>query len=194
MKTLARVISYLFNPILLLVFVPFILLYRTTNEFSIAAFWTGYTLIFLIAIGAYMLYEVKRGRFTDLDVSKREQRPVLFIMCIIFTVLYMLGLWLLKGPFPLFIVAVGIVVGIILASIINMWIKASLHMATLAALIFSISVVYGGWYSLLLLLFPLVAWARLRLKRHTMQEVIVGGIFGSLLSLVMYILLKWGFH
>jgi len=194
MKTLARVISYLFNPILLLVFVPFILLYRTTNEFSIAAFWTGYTLIFLIAIGAYMLYEVKKGRFTDLDVSKREQRPVLFVMCIIFTVLYMLGLWLLKGPFPLFVVAVGVVVGIILASIINMWIKASLHMATLAALIFSISVVYGGWYSLLLLLFPLVAWARLRLKRHTMQEVIVGGIFGSLLSLIMYILLKWGFH
>jgi len=194
MKTLARVISYLFNPILLLVFVPFILLYRTTNEFSIAAFWTGYTLIFLIAIGAYMLYEVKKGRFTDLDVYKREQRPVLFVMCIIFTVLYMLGLWLLKGPFPLFVVAVGVVVGIILASIINMWIKASLHMATLAALIFSISVVYGGWYSLLLLLFPLVAWARLRLKRHTMQEVIVGGIFGSLLSLIMYILVKWGFH
>ena len=72
------------------------------------------------------------------------------------------------------------------ASIINNWIKASMHVATITSLIVALAIVYGGYFYLLLLVIPLMGYIRVRAKRHTVAETIAGGIFGSSLSLLMY--------
>ena len=182
----ARFISYVLNPILLLLFVPFFLLLKQDSSLNHALSWTAYTFIFLAAMTGFLYYCVRKKIFTDMDVSKRTQRPLLFLVSALVGVLYMVGLAIFHGPQVLNIVAVGTLLGVFVTSIVNTKLKASIHVATVSALIFTLAIIYGGYYLLLLFLIPLVAWARLKIHRHTLPETVVGGLLGILLSLCMY--------
>jgi len=190
LSSFAQVISFLFNPVLLLVFVPLLLVYKTTNNVVLALAWTGYTMIFLLAMTFFIIYGVHKKIFTDMDVSKRTQRPLLFIVGFVIGLIYLWGLFFLNGPKILMAIIIGLIVSIILLSLINTRLKVSIHVATVSALIFSLAVTYQGFYYLTLLLIPTVAWARLKIKRHTLPETIVGACFGILLSLGMYLSVK----
>jgi membrane-associated phospholipid phosphatase len=190
MTSLAQVISFLFNPILLLVFVPLLLVYKTTGNVVLSLAWTGYTMIFLLIMVFFIIYGVHKRIFTDMDVSKRTQRPLLFIVCLVIGLLYLWGLFFLNGPKILMIIVIGLMVSVLLASLINLRLKVSIHVATVTALLFTLAIVYQGYYYITLLLIPLVAWSRLRIKRHTLPETIVGACFGILLSLGLYMFVE----
>lgn len=182
----ARFISFVFNPLIILILLPFFLVYKSTSEISSALVWTGYTGIFLSAIAVFIFLGVRRKVFSDWDVSVRAQRPLLFTFFIILGILYLLGLFLFQAPRILFIVTVSMLFGVLIVSAINMRIKASIHVATVAALILGAVLGFGGYYSFLLIFVPLVGWSRVKIKRHTVSETIVGGIVGSLLLLGIY--------
>lgn len=91
MIALAQVLSFLFNPVMLLVFVPLLLVYKTTGDVILAMAWTGYTMIFLLAMTFFLIYGVHKNIFTDLDVSKRTQRPLLFGVSLVLCILYLAG-------------------------------------------------------------------------------------------------------
>jgi len=176
---------------MLLVFMPLILVYRTTGDVVLALAWTGYTLIFLLAITFFVIYGVHKKIFTDLDVSKRTQRPLLFLVGIIMLLVYLWGLFFLSGPKILIVVTIGFIVGVFLLALINTKLKISFHVTTVSALFFAMAIIYQGYYYLTLLLIPAVAWARLKIKRHTLPETISGASFGILFSLGMYFLTKY---
>jgi hypothetical protein len=188
LTSLAQVISFLFNPVMMLVFLPLLLVYKTTGDVIFAMAWTVYTMIFLIAISFFVVYGVHKKIFTDLDVSVRTQRPLLFIVGIIMTLVYLWGLFFLSGPKILILVTEGFLLGVLIMAIINTRLKISFHVSTVSSLLFTMAIVYQGYYYLTLLLIPVVAWARLRIKRHTLPETVVGACFGILLSLGMYLL------
>lgn len=183
---LAAFISYIFNPLLVLVLLPFVLVLESTGDISVSLFWTGYTFIYLWAIVVFVLYGIRKKFFTDIDVSRRTQRPLFFYFLLFIATTYLIGLSLLHAPRILFIVTISLIFGILIVSAINMKIKASLHVATIAALLLGLSIGYGGYYLLLLFLVPIVGWSRVKLKRHTVSETVVGGIVGSLLLLGIY--------
>ncbi len=189
-RSFAKFISFIFNPIIVLLVTGFLLTYKTTGDLPGALMWTGYTVLFLAIITLFIFYCVYKKIFTDMDVSKREQRPLLFVVGLLVTVVYLVGLLFLGGPAVLFLITFGVVIGIAFASIINIYLKASIHVATISALMLAIVFAYGNSAYGLLLLIPLVAWSRLKTKRHTLQETIVGAILGVVLSLLVYILMK----
>lgn len=183
---LARIISFISNPIFIFITLPFFLVYKTTHDTTAAWIWTLYTLVFLSIFVIFVLIGVKRKFFSDIDVSKREQRPILYFTGAVLTVLYLSILFLLHAPKILFLTAFGIMLGILIASLINIKIKASVHVAAISGLITSLSIIYKGYYVFLLLLIFIIGWSRVKIKRHTVPEVVIGGILGSLLSLIMY--------
>lgn len=187
MTSLAQVISFLFNPVMMLVFVPLFLVYKTTGDVILAFAWTVYTMIFLIAISFFVIYGVHKKIFTDLDVSVRKQRPLLFIVGLVMALVYLWGLSFLDAPKILTFLTVGFIIGVVIMALINTRLKVSFHVSTASALLFAMAIVYQGYYYLTLLLIPAIAWARLRIKRHTLPETIVGAILGILLSLGMYL-------
>ncbi len=188
---LARVISFISNPIFIFIALPFFLVYKTTRDIAAAWIWTIYTLVFLFIFVSFVLIGVRGKFFSDIDVSNRQQRPILYFAGSVLLILYLIILNILHGPLILFITSFGIILGILIASVINMKIKASVHVAAISGLITSLSIVYQGYYLLLLLLIPLIAWSRVKIKRHTVPEVVIGGILGSLLSLIMYFIIKF---
>jgi len=186
----ARFISFIFNPYFLILPIPYLLVMRETGDSTYAIKWGLFTLCFLGAIGMSVLLAVKKGYFTDLDISKREQRPLLFTLLAFFALLYLCGLYLYRGPLVLFISLSGIFFSLLIFSFVNTRIKASIHVASITALIFAFSVLYGGVFLFLLVLIPLIAWSRVKIRRHSELEVLVGGILGILIPLVMFLVFK----
>lgn len=144
--------------------------------------WTIYSHLFILMLGLAIVYGVKKKTFNNFDVSNRTQRPLLFLIIGIFALVYLLGLFLFHAPFILVAVIIAIIFGVIVMSIINTKIKASLHVATVSSLLTVLAMIYGGYYFLLLLIIPLVAWSRVIVKRHTILETVIGGAAGCLLS------------
>lgn len=186
----ARTISFIFNPLFLLLPVPYLLVMRETGEPLFALKWAVFTLLFIVCIGFFVLINVRKGYFTDLDVSKREQRPALFLFVSLVAIVYFVALYFLQGPLVLFVALGGIFFSILVFSFINTRIKASIHAASISALIISIILLYGRDFLLLLVLIPLIGWSRIRINRHTKPEVFLGTAVGLILTLGMYFIFK----
>ena len=131
---LARSISFVFNPYFLILPIPYLLVLRQTNNPVYALSWTLFTLFFLFAVGISVFISVRKGYFTDLDISKREQRPLFFFLLIFFAILYFIALFYFQGPLVLFIALSGIFFSIVVFSFINTRVKASIHVASITGL------------------------------------------------------------
>ena len=55
-------------------------------------------------------------------------------------------------------------------SIVNRKIKASVHLAVFSAFAAVLGILYGGIFWGLVLLIPVVAWSRIKLKRHKIHK------------------------
>ncbi|MEK7605298.1 MAG: hypothetical protein AAB478_02105 [Patescibacteria group bacterium] len=190
----ARLVSFLFNPYFLIIPVPYLLVLRETGDGVIAMQWTLFSLFFLAIVGIAVFVLFKRGYFSDLDISKKEQRPLFFLLVCVFAICYFLGLFYLRGPLVLFISLSGLFFSLLVFSFLVTKVKASIHVATITAMIFSFSVLYGGQFFLLLFLIPLIGWSRIKIHRHTWIEVMVGAVLGIVIPVVMFVVFKVLLH
>lgn len=190
MLALAQLISFISNPVFLTIPLPFFLVYNETSDAYLALKWMIFSMFFIVLVGFFVMYEVRRRVFTDLDVSKREQRPLLFVFMIFVAFLYLLSLFLLHGPTILYVAVCGIIGSIIILALINERIKASIHVATISAFFCVLAILYGGANLLWLLCIPVVVWSRVRTNRHSLQEALVGCVMGIMLTLGVYIFVK----
>lgn len=190
MNIIARIISFLLNPLFVFLPVPFLLMYRLGYDPVYALKWTIFSFAFHILAVLFVFYSVKRRVFSDIDVSKREQRPLLFTAISIIILVYTVGLYLFHAPLILYGIVIGALIGIIFAYAVNLKIKASLHIAVLTTVLIIITKAYDLTYGILLLI-PLVTWSRIKLKRHTLEESIAGFILGICLSLFTFLVLQY---
>ena len=193
MKRIAEIISLVANPFLLIVPVPYLLVYRVTYDNIYALYWTAVSIVFLIGVGLFVIYAVKKGMFSDFDVSRREQRSLLFITIGIASILYLVVLVIADGPQVLYLAILGFLLSIVAIAVINTRIKASIHIATITALILLFWFLYGVNFVFILLV-PLVAWSRITVRKHTISEVVAGSIIGGGLTLFMYLLVRGAFN
>jgi len=182
----ARLLSTLFNPLILLLPVPYVVILHATHNVSLTWQWTFVTWLCMLAIGIFILYKVKEGKFTNLDVSKRQQRPILFGFIGLVAFIYIILLIVLHGPRVMVAITFGMLFGLILLDLINTKIKASIHVASVSGILLSFVILNGIAYAPLLLLIPFVAWSRVILHRHTIAETVIGACFGIFLTLIIY--------
>ncbi len=190
MMGFAKAVSFFLGPVFILLPIPFILVARFTKDYSYVLKWTIFSYAFILAVAVFVIIGVFLGVFSNFDVSKREQRPLLFSFCAFTSFCYVLSLYILNGPKVLFIGFFAIILGLIAIVIINKWIKASIHVATATSVLLFMGVVYKGYFFLLLILIPLLAWARIKTKEHTPTETIIGSILGVVITLIVYAVSK----
>lgn len=187
---IAKFVSYVTDPLFLATPIPFLLVLWASEDVFYSLKWSIFSMMFFAFIGVFVLYGVRRNIFSDIDVSKREQRPAFYLFSIYVCLLYLGSLLLLNGPPVLFLAGCGILLSIVAISIVNLKLKASVHVATVTALIFIVSILYGDIFLFFLLFVPLIIWSRIVTKRHSLQEALVGGSVGVLLTLIVYIAIK----
>jgi membrane-associated phospholipid phosphatase len=185
----AKAISFFLGPVFILLPIPFILVARFTQDYS-ALKWTVFSYAFILAVAVFVIMGVLLGVFSNFDVSKREQRPLLFSFSAFVMFCYLLSLYILDGPKVLFIAFFAILLGLAVIVVVNKWIKASIHMASATSVLLFIGIIYRGNFFLLLFLIPLLAWSRVKLKEHTPMETLIGTILGLVITLVVYFVSK----
>lgn len=187
----ARLISIIASPLVITAPVSYALVFKTSNDAYYALVWTIASLLFAGTVGMFVLYGVKRGMFSNFDVSIKEQRKPIFIFAAVVSVLYMILIFLLNGP-PILMATLGaLLLGVLVDSFVNKKIKASVHLTAFSSFAAVLGILYGGIFWLLLLLIPLVAWSRIKLKRHTLSETIVGTIIGFFIVIVLYYVVNY---
>lgn len=189
---LARLLSLVFHPLILFLPIPYIIILHATSSITEAIRWTFISWLFIFIFGVIMLYQVKRGTFTNLDVSRREQRPLFFFYFAIIAIIYILSLWIFHGPIVMILLTVGVLCGLVLLDVINNKVKASIHVACVTSILFSFVILNGIAYSWVLVIIPFVAWSRIKLHRHTVSEVITGAVFGAFLTVLVYAIIEVG--
>jgi hypothetical protein len=142
--------------------------------------WTAlYTaLAVAVFVGAFSLWQVKRGRWAHVDASQPHERRQLNRL-----LLLLLGgaaalLWALGEPPALAAGPLLAALLVLLAHLLRRWLKVSLHAA------FAVLAVALVWPALpatpaLALLASGVAWSRRVLGRHTRAEVLLGLLLGG---------------
>lgn len=180
---LSKVISNLLNPLfsLLIFFICFAYIKMTWEE-SLVNILLMIVLV-VIPIFSWIGWNVKKGNYTNMDVSDRKQRNSLYLFNFIVIAIYTGVLYFSKQRTDLLFIIVFLFILMLIMNISNFFIKSSMHTAFnvfVTALFFSLNPILGIiWF----VLTSFVAISRIILKRHTPKEVIMGAFIGTVVSL-----------
>src|SRR3989344_1156826 len=120
MKLFARLISYLFHPVLFFLVMPFFIVYRQTDSGFYAAKWMVFSAVFIFMGVMLILFETLRGDFSDVDISRKEQRRKFFLILLVLGTIYLAASLFFKDIFfPLSFISLGILLGILLFTLLN---------------------------------------------------------------------------
>ncbi|MEH0842581.1 phosphatase PAP2 family protein [Micromonospora sp. CPCC 205711] len=135
---------------------------------------------------AYIVGSVRRGRLTDHHVGLREQRrvPLLFGLASAAAGLALLAA--LGAPRPVLALVAAGVVGLVVAVTVSHWWKMSIHSAVATGTVVVLALTFGPRLLVVAPLLPVVGWSRVRLRDHTVAQVVVGGAVGGLVAGVVF--------
>jgi hypothetical protein len=178
---LARLVSTLLHPFAVLMALVLLVLWRQRTP-DMAPLLAGLAVVIGVA-WVFVLQRRHAGHWTTVDASRKRDRPVLYIV-----LLALLGgyWWWLQGraaPHAGGVLAVGAM--FLAAAVLNRWIKLSLHMASLAFAGIALLQVLPVAAFVAGALLPLLGWARLRMARHAMPEVLGGTLLGVVTGAVL---------
>lgn len=180
----AKIITFFLHPVVLVSPAVFLVVLGSGSSFEQSLIWSAVSLLFVVAISLYILAGVKMGFFTNFDVSKREQRVYLFPVIILAGIVFLYCLIHFNGPKSLLFALIYFIISVFILALVTLKIKASIHVGAITAAIVSAIYFFGQEYAFILVLIPIMAWARIREKRHTLKETVVGFIMGLLLAML----------
>ncbi len=165
---------------------------RAADTLGLAMQWAlVYVALVCLLPAAYIAFEVWRGRITDVHINLREQRLRPFTVSLIGTGIAWFVLQLLGAPALMPIFTLFTLLQILLMLVLTTRWKISMHSMSITSAVVTAGALYG--VPTLLLCSPLIALvgtARVRLRRHSLSQVIVGIAVGGGITLVMALALS----
>ena len=142
--------------------------------------WFGvYVVMAMVAPMLFLIWQVRHGRVTDLDVQLREQRKGSLLVTIAGFGVSWLVMQIGHAPVLFKMMAgAGFVQWLIVFAITLRW-KISAHTSSAAGVTVLILHVFGLAAAPLVISIPLIAWSRVKLRRHTLGQTIAGALLGS---------------
>jgi membrane-associated phospholipid phosphatase len=188
----ARIISILFVPpsFTIIIFTVFALVFEPSALKMFILISTALLFGFILPVVMFTAFR-RRGLIADIDARIKEERTYPFILSMIF---YLTGLFILVY-FRINIVSIAFwfcyISNTLLVVVINKSWKISAHVmgasGPFAALIF----VFGITALPFLLVLTIIGWARIKLKCHTLSQVLAGAFLAFISTYVqIYFIIK----
>ena len=121
----------------------------------------------------YLYIGPKLGWITSWEMNDREERKSFFILILILSLISLSIIYLIGTDLLLNLSLILLALLILLLIITRYW-KISLHTAFNTGATLVINYLFNWKLSLLYLTIPLIYWARLKLKRHTVSQLFSG--------------------
>ncbi|MBN2007434.1 MAG: phosphatase PAP2 family protein [Anaerolineae bacterium] len=160
-------------------------LIATSLTFSQVWYWLGlYLLLGLFTPMGFIVWQLRRGQITDLDIHVRGQRKKSMLVTIASFTAIWVAMLLGRAPAILTLLAgIGAIQWIIIFAITLRW-KISVHSASATGVTLLILHVFGLSAVPLVVSLPLVAWSRVKLRHHTPAQTIAGTALGTAVFLI----------
>ncbi|WP_185246724.1 phosphatase PAP2 family protein [Chryseobacterium bernardetii] len=178
----SKVISDFFNPLVSLII---FFVYMSIREYNLKEslfYFLPILLMIIVPVIIWLIWNVKTGRYTNMDVSNRIQRKTLYIFIAACIIIYLVFNYFKNGYIDL--VTLFILILLFALQISNFFIKSSMHTAFnifVAALFFTLDWKMGLiWLGVA----SLVGITRIILKRHTVKEVFMGAGIAFMVSFI----------
>lgn len=179
---ISKVISNVFNPLTSL-FLFFV--YESSRKYTVTETIVNFIpimLITIIPITIWISWNVKKGRYTNMDVSNRNQRKSLYFFIAGMLLIYLMYNYVIHQEIDYTMTFLLLL--LLVLQISNYLIKSSMHTAFnvfVAALFFNLNPYLGCiWLGIAVA----VGITRIILKRHTLQEVLTGAFIALLVSFI----------
>ncbi|NDJ62441.1 MAG: hypothetical protein GYB67_15035 [Chloroflexi bacterium] len=179
-----RVVSNVLSPPVIWAVLAFPIAFYAADTRSEALLWALiYDVIVCGVPVLYIAWLVWRGQITDIHVPVREQRIRPFLVTLICILIALAVLIALEAPPLLPVFAFFSFVQISIMLVITLLWKISMHAMSISGAVVAVGALFGLIPALLLSpLIPIVAAARVKLRRHTVRQVIAGGLLGALMT------------
>ncbi|MGS0747678.1 phosphatase PAP2 family protein [Halpernia sp. GG3] len=138
--------------------------------------------LLILPVSFWIYRRVKSGKYSDSDVSNREERKSLYIFLIAAIAIFISIDYLINSRLDF--VMIYLLLLLFIMQISNFFIKSSMHTALnifTAALFFSQNHIFGIIW---LMISIIVGITRIILKKHTFQEVLSGTVIALLVSVI----------
>lgn len=199
LKVLAKIISYLFHPLLIATWAMLLLLWSNPVLFLGSSARVAFMIVFINTfffpfVAILMMRQL--GFIESFEMPDNKQRILPLVAAIIFYVWAYMAVRKSAFPATYSMFMLGSVISLALAFVVNVFHKLSLHLVGVSGLMMCLMllVMYSQTdvsYLFIgsVLLVGVVASARLYLGAHTLREVNTGflvGMFGQVLAVLLF--------
>jgi membrane-associated phospholipid phosphatase len=189
-ERLARLISNTLNPFVVSAVIITLLAFRESSGILEAIKWASISMaLSVLPTLVVVIYMVRSKRMDGFFNTTREQRNFIYFLASGLGAVGCGVLWLLSAPELLAVTFTTGLISIVVFTGINYFWKVSLHTAFMAASLTIVIIIYGAVAAWTLVFLPLVAWARIELKQHSLAQVVIGGLLAALIAAGIF----WGF-
>jgi membrane-associated phospholipid phosphatase len=179
-RDLARILSTIFNPFLTALAL-FVILSHASAKTTFDFWKLLFVSTFFTSIGPmlYVFWLYATDRISDLDMSVRTERETVISAFVVFDLLGAGALWLVHAPRVMIATMLGYFAATLVVGYITRYWKISTHALGITAPLVALSLLYGRQVLPFLVLIPMVCWARVYLKAHTVAQVVAGAALGA---------------
>jgi len=165
--------------------------FHSTSSATAALGWALLAALFASALPLlYVVVGVRRRRVTDRHVRLREQRPRFLVVGIGLVAAGLVLLARLGAPREIVALLAAEIVGLLIALLITLVWKLSIHTASAAGAVVILALVVGPVWLTLLLLVGVIGWARVDLGDHTPAQTALGVLVGAVVAGTIFTLLR----
>ena len=186
-KRIASLTSNILNPFLVSLVLILLLSFRATSSVLDALKWSLIVIaLSIFPVYSVVIYLVRSGKLNGVFTSIRGQRTKIYLLAGVYASVGCIILIYFKAPLILVAMAVAGLSAAVIFMSVNLWWKISLHTAFITAAITSLIISYGWIAAVALVLVPLVGWARVELKQHSLAQVVSGAILSALIIVIVF--------
>ncbi|MGB3633305.1 MAG: hypothetical protein WA982_04645 [Rubrobacteraceae bacterium] len=170
-------------------FALFTVLFALVATVTVAS-WLGalfYVALQLLAAGAvvaYLLHRTASKKVGDFWLKAKEERRVPALVLLASAVALQVSLVVFGAPAELVALMGSMLGAALLLAVITLWWKASAHAVVAGHAAVWASSVFGLWGLPFVAAVPLVMWARVAERRHTLAQVLAGAGVGAAAAVI----------
>ncbi len=187
MTKFAKIISILFEPFS----VSFLALLLVVNSLDISFNAKVFWFVFAVLLGGLpplvvLIYEKRVGKIHDWFMTNRLERRDVQLAWFFGSALFLLFANYFSAPRLLMALSLTLLLLSLLITFATLFWKISVHMVGVSLFVLLLLLVFSANFLWLTILIPLVAWARVSLKAHTLTQVTVGSIVTILITYLVF--------
>jgi len=194
----AKIISFVFDGSFMSIPIFIIICMIVVEDKMAALSWALLCILFgMIIPFLYIFFLYKKNKIYDIHIPEKSNRMKPLLFTLLSYVTGLIVLYLLEAPIFLKTIFILTIASALIYTVITYYWKISMHTSYITFVVITFNILLGPWMLLLLPLIPIVGWARVRAKRHTTPQVIMGAGVSSIVCFIGYYiygfisLLRW---